>query len=356
MRAVLKYEGIVSSYVFRNCYFKAYSDLSIFYVEGYALALKLQVSPILRLTIERFRWHDRGALQVQDSMEGRTLVILAAGKGSRFGGLKQLQTFQPQNATLAEFAIWDALKAGFDRVVAIVREETKAYFEAVFEKMHIVDRACCVLQKIDNLFQSRTKPLGTGHALLSAIDVIHTPFVIVNGDDFYGSEAYRLARNFLENNTNDFALVGYPLKETLSKNGYVSRGLCSIEGDRVVSIHEHTHIECARGAIISKLGASTIAVDPETFVSMNFWILRPSILQDLKTRWQFFIKHLKDPQNDEFFLPDAIRDIAMQRSVPIRLLKNPLGGWLGITYADDIENVQKTLLEQTMGGVYPKIF
>ena len=289
-------------------------------------------------------------------MEGTTLVILAAGKGSRFGGLKQLHTFQPQNATLAEFAIWDALQMGFDRFVAIVSEHTKDYFEAVFKKMGIEDRACCVLQKGDTFFQNRTKPLGTGHALLSAVEVIHTPFVIVNGDDFYGPEAYRLAKDFLQNNTHDFALVGYPLKETLSENGYVSRGVCDVEGDCVNSIHEHTHIEHVEAAIVSRVGECATFLEPESFVSMNFWILQQSILSELPTRWEIFLKNLKDPKNDEFFLPDAIRDISAEKQIPIRLLKNFSGDWLGITYADDVGKTQEILLEKTICGLYPKNF
>ena len=289
-------------------------------------------------------------------MEGITLVILAAGKGSRFGGLKQLHTFQPQNATLAEFAIWDALQVGFDRFVAIVSEDTKAYFEAAFEKMHIADCACCVVQKADNFFRNRTKPLGTGHALLSAVNAIHTPFVIVNGDDFYGQEAYRLARNFLQTNTNDFALVGYPLQETLSENGYVSRGLCSVEGDCVTSIHEHTHIEHIGDSIVSGVGECATKLNPQTFVSMNFWVLQHTVLHDFEARWCLFLKHLKDPQNDEFFLPNAIRDISVEKGIPIRLLKNLSGGWLGITYAGDVQKAQETLLKKTVDGIYPKIF
>ena len=284
-------------------------------------------------------------------MEGVTLVILAAGKGSRFGGLKQLHAFQPQGATLAEFAIWDALQSGFDYFVAIVSEDTKDYFEGVFERMGIADRSCCVLQKTDKCFENRTKPLGTGHALLSAVDAIHTPFVIVNGDDFYGREAYRLAKTFLKNNKKDFALVGYPLKETLSDNGYVSRGLCSTNGSCVLSIDEHTHIERVGNEIVSRVGETEETLDPEIFVSMNFWIL-----QELKARWNAFLKDLKDSQNEEFFLPNAIRDIAMKRGIPVRLLKNFSDSWLGITYAGDVEKVQEILLKKTSCGVYPKKF
>ena len=289
-------------------------------------------------------------------MEGVTLVILVAGKGSRFGGLKQLHTFQPQGATLAEYAVWDALQSGFDYFVAIVSEDTKDYFEGVFERMGIADRACCVLQKTDKCFENRIKPLGTGHALLSAVDAIHTSFVIVNGDDFYGREAYRLAKTFLKNNKKDFALVGYPLKETLSDNGYVSRGLCSTNGSCVLSIDEHTHIERFGNEIISRVGENEEKLDPETFVSMNFWILQDFILRELKARWNAFLENLKDPQNEEFFLPNAIRDIAMKHGIPIRLLKNLSDSWLGITYAGDVEKAQAILFQKTASGVYPKKF
>ncbi len=289
-------------------------------------------------------------------MEGMTLVILAAGKGSRFGGLKQLHTFQPQNATLAEFAIWDALQVGFDHFVAIVSEEAKAYFESIFEKLHIADRACCVVQPMDRFLQNRTKPLGTGHALLSAVNAIHTSFVIVNGDDFYGREAYRLARTFLQNNKRDFALVGYPLRETLSENGFVSRGLCATKGECVVSIDDHTHIGRIGEVLVSRVGERVTELNPDTFVSMNFWILQHSILGELEARWRFFLKNLKDPQNDEFFLPNAIRDISVEKKIPIRLLKNLSGSWLGITYTNDVQKTQEMLLKKTHCGIYPKIF
>lgn len=289
-------------------------------------------------------------------MYGVTLVILAAGKGNRFGGLKQLHTFQPQNATLAEFALWDALQAGFDHFVAIVSESTRAYFESVFEKMHIKDRACCVLQKSDERYPNRVKPWGTGHALLSAVEAIHTPFVIVNSDDFYGRKAYYMAQTFLQNNKKDFALVGYPLKETLSEHGYVSRGLCLTKKDRVISIEEHTHIETLGNELVSGVGMSAVKLDPESFVSMNFWILQHFVLRKLEAKWHYFIEHLKDPQNDEFFLPNVIWDIAHEQETPIRLLKNFSDDWLGITYAGDVQKAQNTLSSKTSLGLYPAQF
>ena len=129
-----------------------------------------------------------------------------------------------------------------------------------------------------------------------------------------------------------------------------------MEDDRVVSIYEHTHIERVGSAIVSGVGDHVMELDPTTFVSMNFWVLQHAVLQELEARWRFFLEHLKDPQNDEFFLPNAIRDISVEKGIPIHLLKNLSGGWLGITYADDVQKAQEILLKKTVDGIYPKIF
>lgn len=283
---------------------------------------------------------------------GTTLVLLAAGKGSRFGGLKQLHTFQPQDATLAEFAIWDACKAGFDNFIAIVNEETRTYFEHVLDKMGLSKCSKCIPQTTVTI-PLRTKPWGTGHALLSVASAIKTPFVVVNGDDFYGQEAFKLAAQFLNENKHDFALVGYHLKDTLSRNGYVSRGLCSVQNGRVTGIEEHTHIEMMPNNTIVSKNNFEKKLDPHTFVSMNFWILQPSLLNHLENLWTDFFKHLRDPLKDEFFLPEAICTVAAHQNIPIHLLPNSTGHWLGITYAADVEEVQKSLLKQTQMGLYP---
>ncbi len=287
----------------------------------------------------------------------KTLVLLAAGKGSRFGGLKQLQTFQPQNATLAEFAIWDALQAGFDHFVAIVSEETHSDFERIFQKLNLQNCSTCILQTCcEAPISSRTKPWGTGHALYCARHAIHTPFVIVNGDDFYGQSAYRLAAEFLERNSNDFALIGYPLGKTLSENGYVSRALCTLENHQVIALNECLNIQRINGKIVSTQDKKQTFLDDKALVSMNFWILQPSILEHLETAWGKFLEHLTDPLKQEFYLPVAIQNIAQKNSISIKLIENVSDHWLGITYANDVDKVQKTLLELTETHYYPKSF
>lgn len=287
----------------------------------------------------------------------KTLVLLAAGKGSRFGGLKQLQTFQPQNATLAEFAIWDALQAGFDHFVAIVSEETHNDFEHVFQKLNLQNCSTCILQTCyEEPISTRTKPWGTGHALYCARHAIHTPFVIVNGDDFYGQSAYRLAANFLERNSSDFALIGYPLGKTLSENGYVSRALCTLENHQVVALNECLNIQRIHGKIVSTQDKNQTFLDDKALVSMNFWILQPSILKYLEIAWRKFLECLTDPFKQEFYLPVAIQNIAQKNNISIKLIENVSDHWLGITYADDVDKVQKTLLDLTEAHYYPKSF
>lgn len=284
-----------------------------------------------------------------------TLVLLAAGKGSRFGGLKQLHTFLPQKATLAEYAIFDAKKAGFNHFVAIVSEETKMDFENIFKKLNIEHCSHCVLQAQPNL-ESRKKPWGTGHALLSVKDVVKTPFVIVNGDDFYGYNAYALAADFLKNNHLNFAMVGYRLSETLSDNGYVSRALCKLDGNHVKALNEHTHIEKQGHDIVDKTDSCIVHLDKNAFVSMNFWALQPSVFKCLQEEWDVFFKHITCMEKEEFYLPVAIQNIAKKCNLSIQLLPNEGSNWLGITYANDVKIAQERLMQLTHQGKYPKNF
>ncbi len=285
----------------------------------------------------------------------KTLVLLAAGKGSRFGGLKQLYRFLPQQATLAEYAIFDAKKAGFNHFIAIVNEETKTEFESIFKKLKLAHCSQCILQPKTQC-KDRTKPWGTGHALLSIKDVVHTPFVIINSDDFYGDESYKLAANFLQTYHKDFALVGYRLSETLSENGYVSRALCSLKNKYVVRLKEYTHIEKQNDEIVHKTETSSIPLDKNAFVSMNFWVLQPSIFTYLKAEWEIFLKNIKCIEKDEFYLPVAVQNIAKKCDITIQLLPNYGSHWLGITYANDVKNAQENLIKLTQQGKYPKNF
>ena len=291
-------------------------------------------------------------------MNEYTLVLLAAGKGSRFGGLKQLHTFKPQGATLAEFALWDAWHLGFRNFVAVVSEETQEGFREIFKKVGLEDRSTCILQEQNDPKTkqfSRQKPWGTAHALYSIRKHVHTPFIIINADDFYGRNAYHYAIQFLQNHKEDYALVGYPLGETLSPNGSVSRAVCRLNEEYYVThLQEYSHIEEKNGQIIGQMDDHSLSLDRNTFVSLNFWILQPSIFKPLEKKWNTFLAQLTDPQKDEFYLPVAIQSIAQDLSLNIHCLPNLKGRWLGVTYAQDAAFVQKALTHLTQEKQYPE--
>lgn len=294
------------------------------------------------------------------AMIDKTLVLLAAGKGSRFGGLKQIHRFQPQEATLAEFAIWDALQVGFNRFVAIVSEDTHEFFGAIFKKLNLNKVSQCVLQTQENvpadLCKNRQKPWGTGHALLCIRHAVHSPFVVVNADDFYGRKAYQFASIFIDNNPVNFALVGYPLEKTLSHYGPVSRALCTIQNDTVIGLDEWTHIEKFEDKICGERDHKSIVLQKDTLTSMNFWILQPTIFDELQNQWELFLKHIHQSQTQEFYLPTAIQELAKEKEVAIKMLPNVDDVWLGITYPQDIMDTQQALLLLTQQGVYPQRF
>ena len=287
-----------------------------------------------------------------------TLVLLAAGRGSRFGGLKQLQRFRPQHATLAEFAIWSALQAGFRRFIAVVSGETQSGLEESFKNFGLQGCAQCVLQTDDGvpspLRARRVKPWGTGHALYVAREVICTPFVIVNADNVYGRRAYEQAMEFFKHHNGQMGLVGYPLKATLSEHGPVSRSLCTIENGCVTELHECTRIEQKEDRFVSKTSTAMQYLDGDAFVSMNFWLLPPWILTHLESQWNRFLAHVSHPGTEEFYLPNALQAIAQEQHEPIHLLPNDCTEVLDITYQADVETTAARLFAQTQSGIYPE--
>ena len=287
-----------------------------------------------------------------------TLVLLAAGKGSRFGGPKQIHTFEPQQAPLASYGIWDALQAGFHYFVAIVNHETQPFFEHIFDQFGLKDRSQCVLQEDPSLELGihRTKPFGTGHALYAARHVITTPFVINNGDNWYGHEAYTQAMQFLSSNHQDCALVGYPLKTVLSSNGSVSRAICSVQNGKVTRLQEYTCIEQTPNGIVHHQDTETVPLASDAYTSVNFWVLQQNVLPALEEQWQVFVQNMTYPESEEFYLPTAIQAIATQQQRPIHLLPNLKDKCLEITYPADVNPIQDYLRCQTQQGRYPLTF
>ncbi|MDR1254752.1 MAG: hypothetical protein LBJ78_01835 [Puniceicoccales bacterium] len=288
-----------------------------------------------------------------------TLVLLAAGHGSRFGGLKQLHMFGEQKATLAEFAIFDALRNGCGRFVAVVNAETKAGFERIFHRMGLAE-ASCIEQCTQDIphdtsidIRKRQRPWGTGHALWTVRDVVSTPFMVVNADDFYGPSAYRLGADYLAQESKHYGLVTYPLAKTLSSNGCVSRGLCTVDENAwVTHIRECTRIGLSHRQITAD--ANEEILSPDTLVSMNFWILRPNIFDVLEELLIQFLKEITDVLAAEFYLPEAICSASKLLNVAIASIPNKDDAWLGVTYAEDVSKVNEALHAFTISKMYPK--
>lgn len=301
------------------------------------------------------------------------LVILAAGMGSRFGGLKQVQPVGPAGELIIEYSIHDARRAGFDRLVLVIRRDIEADFRATIgRKLEARMDVSYVFQEMDNVGASllassesrasslpqvnagRTKPWGTGHAVLAAREAVHRPFAVINADDFYGASGYAaLAAHFA--NYPGYALVGYPLKQTLSEFGTVSRGLCTTDASgRLQHITELTKIEktAAGGARHTEAGGAVRPLSGEEMVSMNFWGFTPEVFPQLEKLFaEFLARNAGDPKA-EFYLPTAISALNEQRLAEVELLRSS-DAWFGVTYREDLVAAQAAVRVLIAAGKYP---
>lgn len=296
-----------------------------------------------------------------------TLLVLAAGMGSRFGGLKQLAGLGPKGETLLDYAVYDASTVGFTKIVFVIRRSFKADFEKVVLSRLPADLEVeLVFQELDCLpegcvpVEGRTKPWGTGHAVLVAAAALDGPFVAVNADDYYGREAYRAAAAFLRQTAREtgaplpLGMVAFPLGKTLSKHGSVSRGVCEVDSaQRLIGITEQTSIVAGATCPEARLVDGDVTLlDPETPVSMNFFALRAEILVQLKEQFgAFFAAHSAEPAS-EFYLPAAIATMISRGEATVEVMSSP-EQWLGVTYADDRIAVEERLAELTASGYYP---
>jgi NDP-sugar pyrophosphorylase family protein len=297
-------------------------------------------------------------------IEKPTLVILAAGMGSRYGGLKQIDAFTPEGDTIIDFSLYDALQAGFGKFVFIIRKSFEKEFKEIFNKKlegkAEVDYVYQELENVPNKYinPERTKPWGTGHALLMAKDAVKENFAIINADDFYGKEAFEvMAKSLTEKNKEsyDFNTMAYLLKNTVSEHGFVSRGECQVnEKGYLTDVTERTHIEKIEGKLMRKDDDNElfIPIDENTVVSMNFWGFTPKCFEFGEKLFEEFLEANKENLKAEFYIPSVVNEILKSGIASVEVLKSE-AKWFGVTYLEDKEIVQKAISDLKKQNVYP---
>ncbi len=289
------------------------------------------------------------------------LVILAAGMGSRFGGLKQVQPVGPHGELIIEYSAHDALRAGFGRLVLVIRRDTEAEFRATIgrrlesrmEVAYVYQEAGDLPPEFAGLAAGRQKPWGTGHAVLAARQAVRRPFAVINADDFYGASGYAaLAEHFA--NERGSALVGYPLRQTLSEHGAVSRGLCATDAEgRLRSITELTKIEkTPDGARSTGQSGAPVGLSGDEIVSMNFWGFSPTVFGGLETLFAEFLQMSGREPKAEFYLPTALSELNRRGTVPVTLLRSA-DAWFGLTYKEDVASARAAVADLVQTGRYP---
>lgn len=292
-----------------------------------------------------------------------TLVVLAAGMGSRYGGLKQIDAFGPQGEAIIEYSIFDAIRAGFGKIVFIIRQSIEADFKAFvgskFEGKIPVEYAFQELDVLPEGFtvpEGREKPWGTAHAMMMAKDCVHEPFAIINADDFYGADAYQVMADYLSKLDNDstaYALLGYHVKNTLSENGSVSRGVCELDANHLLtSITERTKIYPTGDAIVFEENGIETPLSPETPVSMNFMGFAPSVFDLLEQKFIAFLEKDINTPKSEFFIPLALSEFVVEGLASVEVLETT-AKWFGVTYKEDKEAAQAQLAALIAAGAYP---
>lgn len=293
-----------------------------------------------------------------------TLVVLAAGMGSRYGGLKQLDKFTPEGDTIIDFSIYDALEAGFGKFVFIIRKSIEAEFKAEIEKkLHGKAQVEYVFQELDKVPEGymnpdRVKPWGTGHAMLMAKDCVKENFAIINADDFYGKEAFESMAEYLratDKDSYDFSMMAYLLKNTISDYGFVSRGECEVDEDGFLTeVTERTHIEKIDGQLLRKdEKGNMIPIDENSVVSMNFWGFTPKCFEFSEDLFEDFLKHNKDNLKAEFFIPLIVNEFLKTGTAKVKVLTSE-AKWFGVTYKEDKEHVENEIGVLKGKKKYPK--
>ena len=301
-------------------------------------------------------------------MSGPALIVMAAGIGSRYGGLKQIEPIGPHGEIILDYSIYDARQSGFQKCTFVISREIEHVFreriEQTIGKYIEVDYVYQELQNLPDGFQvpaNRKKPWGTEHAVLSCQHHIDSNFAVINADDYYGRTAFQsladqLRQNKTQTLTGEFYLVGYQLKNTLTEHGYVSRGICEVDlHGKLVSVHERTRIQRIDGNVkFSEDGHNWIDIPEESVASMNLWGFTVQLFAELNHQFESFLFENRDNlEAAEFFLPEVINRLVDQNLAVVRVLPTT-EQWFGVTYQQDLISVKKAIRDKVEDGVYPK--
>ena len=291
-------------------------------------------------------------------MKDKTLVVLAAGMGSRFGGLKQTEKFGPHGEFIIDYSIYDAIRCGFNKVVFIIKEENYELFkETVGARVENHIKVEYVFQNFDNvpskytIPSDRIKPLGTAHAILCTKGVVNEDFVVINADDFYGYDAFKVASSYMNNNTNDIAIIGYKVKNTLTENGSVKRGVLKINNGKLEEIVESKIEEIDNKIICEPLsGEEAFEASDNTLVSMNMIVFPKDFINYIEENFIEFLDNA-DLLKDEFFIPIVITKAINNNDYNVTIEKTD-SKWAGVTYKEDTPSVKEYIKEQIESNVY----
>lgn len=291
--------------------------------------------------------------------ENITLVVMAAGMGSRFGGLKQLEPIGENGEALLDYSVYDAVKAGFNKVVFVIKHAIEKEFKEIvgsrIEKKVRVEYVFQENDKLPNGFtcpNDRVKPWGTAHAILCCKEVVKEPFAVINADDYYGKSAFVKIAEFLKSGSNDYCMVGFRLKNTLTENGYVSRGVCETENGILKTVTERTKIVDCK--YTEDDGKNWTALNPDSIVSMNLWGFQPDIFSHIESGFVDFLnKNINTPKS-EYYLPSVVSGLIESGEKQVKVLVAE-DKWYGVTYKEDKEDVVDAIKEMTDDGLYQGI-
>lgn len=291
-----------------------------------------------------------------------TLIVMAAGMGSRYGGLKQIDPIGPCGEFIVDYSVYDAAKAGFDKVVFVIKKENEEIFrQTVGSRIKGIEVAYA-FQGLNDLPEgftcpkTRAKPWGTGHAVLCAEKEANGGFAVINADDFYGRESFELLASHLKNAENgSYCMVGYKVENTVTENGTVSRGVCSVENGKLTDVVERSKIQKANNGIeyLDEETEKWIPLKNDTPVSMNCWAFTPDFFEELKTAFTAFLKENINTEKKEIFLPFVVQEMMKSGRCTVDVLTTP-SKWYGVTYKEDRAGVVESIKNMTLDGTYPE--